>query len=279
MVVDLEAREQRTDRALRALADGTRRDIVARVLRREHSVSNLAEKYAMSFAAVQKHVAVLERAGLVTKQRRGRQQLVRGDIDSIRRASRAARPTRSGVATPHGPVRRRARRTEEGSSTMTVTQVRKDPEALTMSIEAEFDAPAKRVWELWEDPRQLEQWWGPPGYPATFVDHDLTPGGRTNYFMTGPGDARSHGWWLVRTVDVPRRLEFEDGFADATGAPDPNMPTMIIRVTIDEQSGGATHMVIETSFPSRDVMDQMVTMGMDEGMRAAMGQIDAVLAG
>jgi DNA-binding transcriptional ArsR family regulator len=89
MVVDLAASTERTDRALRALADGTRRDIVARVLRREHSVSDLAGNYAMSFAAVQKHVAVLERAGLVTKERRGREQLVRGDIDSIRRASGA----------------------------------------------------------------------------------------------------------------------------------------------------------------------------------------------
>ena len=50
---------------------------------------------------------------------------------------------------------------------MTVTSVRKDTEALSMTLEAEFDVPAKRVWQLWEDPRQLEQWWGPPTYPAT----------------------------------------------------------------------------------------------------------------
>ncbi|GAA3384828.1 ArsR/SmtB family transcription factor [Cryptosporangium minutisporangium] len=73
------------DRVFAALADATRRDIVARVLRQEASVSTLARQYDMSFAAVQKHVAVLERAGLVTKERRGREQLVRGDIDTIRR--------------------------------------------------------------------------------------------------------------------------------------------------------------------------------------------------
>ncbi|EXG81100.1 ArsR/SmtB family transcription factor [Cryptosporangium arvum] len=74
------------DRIFAALADATRRDIVTRVLTREASVSALARQYEMSFAAVQKHVAVLERAGLVTKRRSGREQLVRGDIETIRRA-------------------------------------------------------------------------------------------------------------------------------------------------------------------------------------------------
>jgi DNA-binding transcriptional ArsR family regulator len=71
-----------------ALADPTRRDIVARVLRQDASISVLAERYAMSFAAVQRHVAVLERAGLVRKERRGRERLVRGDVDTIRAATR-----------------------------------------------------------------------------------------------------------------------------------------------------------------------------------------------
>lgn len=85
MVVD-SIEEAQTDRLFRALADGTRRDIVALVLREERSVSDLARRYPMSFAAVQKHVAVLERAGLVTKQRRGREQLVRGDATALGRA-------------------------------------------------------------------------------------------------------------------------------------------------------------------------------------------------
>ena len=76
------------DRIFGALADPTRRDIVARVMRQEASVSALADRYAMSFAAVQRHVAVLERAGLVTKERRGRERLVRGDVDTIQAAVR-----------------------------------------------------------------------------------------------------------------------------------------------------------------------------------------------
>ena len=74
-------------RVFAALADPTRRDIVARVLREEASVSVLADRYAMSFAAVQKHVAVLERAGLVTKERRGRERIVRGDVHGVRTAA------------------------------------------------------------------------------------------------------------------------------------------------------------------------------------------------
>jgi DNA-binding transcriptional ArsR family regulator len=76
------------DAIFAALADATRRDIVARVLSQDASVSVLAESYPMSFAAVQRHVAVLERAGLVSKERRGRERLVRGDVDTIRAAAR-----------------------------------------------------------------------------------------------------------------------------------------------------------------------------------------------
>lgn len=86
MVVDV-LDSDRVDRVFRALADVTRRDIVTRTLQGEHSVSALARHYPMSFAAVQKHVAVLEEAGLVTKRRRGREQLVRGDVDTVRRAA------------------------------------------------------------------------------------------------------------------------------------------------------------------------------------------------
>jgi DNA-binding transcriptional ArsR family regulator len=88
MVVDQPDRSNE-DRVFAALSDSTRRDIVLRVLRHPESVSALASRYAMSFAAVQKHVAVLERAGLVTKERRGREQLVSGRIDTVRAVARS----------------------------------------------------------------------------------------------------------------------------------------------------------------------------------------------
>jgi len=76
--------DQHADRLFQALADATRRDIVRLTLQGEHSVSSLARRYPMSFAAVQKHVAVLERAGVVVKRRSGREQRVRADIATIR---------------------------------------------------------------------------------------------------------------------------------------------------------------------------------------------------
>lgn len=86
MVVDV-LLEHETDRVFQALADGTRRDILVRASRREQSVSALARHYEMSFAAVQKHVAVLERAALVTKRRSGREQIVHGNASTLRDAA------------------------------------------------------------------------------------------------------------------------------------------------------------------------------------------------
>jgi DNA-binding transcriptional ArsR family regulator len=87
MVVDQLADDE-VDRLFQALADATRRDILARTIEHEQSVSTLAARYDMSFAAVQKHVAVLERAALVTKERRGREQIVRGHEPTLQKASR-----------------------------------------------------------------------------------------------------------------------------------------------------------------------------------------------
>jgi uncharacterized protein YndB with AHSA1/START domain len=160
---------------------------------------------------------------------------------------------------------------------MTVMSVRKDPETMTMTISAEFDASIRRVWQLWENPRQLEQWWGPPTYPATVVDHDLTPGGRVTYYMTGPEGDQPRGWWRVLTVDAPHHLEFEDGFADDAGNANTAMPTMTVRVSLHEQSHGGTGMTIETIFPSKEAMEQIIAMGAEEGMTSAIEQIDELL--
>lgn len=160
---------------------------------------------------------------------------------------------------------------------MTVTNVSKDLDALTMTITAEFNAPVARVWRIWDNPRLLERWWGPPTHPATMVEHDLTPGGRVHYFMTGPDGDRYHGWWHVVAVDAPRRLEFEDGFADDTGTPNPDLPVTATRVSLDEQPDGVTRMTIESRFASTAAMEQVIAMGAEEGMTLAMGQIDALL--
>ena len=97
---------------------------------------------------------------------------------------------------------------------MPVTEVTKDPEALTMTVTAEFAADPERVWRLYEDPRQIERWWGPPGYPSTFLEHELRDGGSSHYFMRGPDGEEYHGVWKVVSVDAPRSFSIDDAFAD-----------------------------------------------------------------
>jgi uncharacterized protein YndB with AHSA1/START domain len=159
---------------------------------------------------------------------------------------------------------------------MPVTNVEKDPTALTMTVTSKFDAPVERTWQLWADPRQLERWWGPPTYPATFVDHDLASGAICTYFMTGPDGDKAHGWWRIVAVDPPRGLEFEDGFGDDPGSAPAELPVMRMRVRLEERPAG-TLMTIETQFPSREAMEKVLSMGVEEGMVSAIGQIDDVL--
>lgn len=162
---------------------------------------------------------------------------------------------------------------------MTVTDVHKDPAARTLTISATYVATPEQVWQLWANPRLLERWWGPPMYPATVVDHDLTPGGLVAYYMTGPTGDQPRGWWRVLAVDPPVSLEFEDGFADAEGNPDPSMPTTTAQVAITPEADGVTRMTIVSTFPTLEALEQIVAMGVIEGMTAAMNQIDAILAG
>ena len=160
---------------------------------------------------------------------------------------------------------------------MTVTDVDKDPAHRTMTITARFDAKPDRVWQLWADPRQLERWWGPPTYPATIVDHNLSPGGRVTYFMTGPEGDKFFGWWQILSAEAPHQLEFEDGFADETGTPNPDLPTMVASVQISEHPESGSQMQIRSTFASIEAMDQLIAMGMEEGFQAALGQIDDLL--
>jgi uncharacterized protein YndB with AHSA1/START domain len=160
---------------------------------------------------------------------------------------------------------------------MTVTSVVKDAETRTLTLIAEFPATAQQVWQLWADPRLLERWWGPPLYPATVTEHDLTPGGRVTYHMTGPDGDQPGGWWRVIAVEPPHRLEFEDGFADAQGNPDETMPTTVAEVTLEALSGGSTRMTLCSRFPSSEALEQMAAMGMVEGITQAVGQMDALL--
>ncbi|GAA3744064.1 SRPBCC domain-containing protein [Leifsonia bigeumensis] len=161
---------------------------------------------------------------------------------------------------------------------MTEITVDKDFEALTMTFVAEFDAPVERVWQVWEDPRQLERWWGPPGWPATFTRHDFTVGGQSRYYMTGPDGEKAPGWWEITAIEAPHRLVFDDGFADDDG--EPRREDMVTTMTVTlEDIDGRTRMTNTGQFSDPAEFEKMLAMGMEDGMRQAVGQIDAILAG
>jgi len=161
---------------------------------------------------------------------------------------------------------------------MSVTSIDKDLDNLTLTLIADFEAPPERVWELWADPRKLERWWGPPSYPATVKEHSLDAGAEVTYFMTGPEGDTHHGWWRITSVDPPRSLEFVDGFADQDGKPSDEMPTTTIRMQLTD-SGDGTRMELRSTYDSREQMEEMLKMGMAEGIQEAVGQMDALLAG
>jgi uncharacterized protein YndB with AHSA1/START domain len=159
---------------------------------------------------------------------------------------------------------------------MTVISSEKDAQNLTLRVVADFAATPEQVWELWEDPRKLERWWGPPTYPATFPRHDFVVGGESRYFMTGPSGDTPHGWWRIEAIDKPRRLEFANGLAGDDGEPVPGVAPMPGYVTFEPHDGG-TRMTAVTRFVDVDQMEKMLGMGMQEGMAQAIGQMDGLL--
>lgn len=159
---------------------------------------------------------------------------------------------------------------------MPVTDVRTDPQSLTMTVVADLAASVDRVWSAYSDPRQLERFWGPPGWPATFTAWDHSVGGRATYTMRGPRGEESSGYWEFLAIDEPRGFTVLDGFSDADGNPNEDFPAMRMEFTFEPTPEG-TRMVTTSHFTSAEALEQVVAMGAVEGTRMAMAQLDAVL--
>ena len=160
---------------------------------------------------------------------------------------------------------------------MPVTDITKDVENRTIVITAEFAAPVERVWGIYEDARQLEKVWGPPEYPATFVDHELRPGARSTYYMTSPEGERFAGYWDITAVEAPRRLTFRDGFAHADLTPNPELPVGENYFVFEAVEGGTRATYTSINATAED-LQTVLDMGMEEGARSAINQIDGFLA-
>ncbi|MET0398702.1 MAG: SRPBCC domain-containing protein [Longimicrobiaceae bacterium] len=161
---------------------------------------------------------------------------------------------------------------------MPIRSVTSDEDALTLTVVGEYPVPVERLWEAYADPRQLERFWGPESWPATFTRHDMEVGGRSDYRMTGPDGSTSRGWWRFLAVEPHRRIEVEDGFSHDDGSPNEDMPSMRMVFTFEPSDGGSRFTSV-THFTSLESMQQLVDMGMIEGMKSALGQLDGVLAG
>ncbi|MDP3208430.1 MAG: SRPBCC family protein, partial [Rhodoglobus sp.] len=132
-------------------------------------------------------------------------------------------------------------------------------------------------WDAYIDPRQIERFWGPPTYPAKFLRHDAVAGGRSVYFMTGPEGDVHYGCWDWTSVEAPTAFEVLDRFADATGAPNLDLPPMRAEFAFEETKGGS-RLTTTSRFDSLEQMQQLLDMGVLEGTNEAMSQIDTVLA-
>jgi uncharacterized protein YndB with AHSA1/START domain len=161
---------------------------------------------------------------------------------------------------------------------VTVVSVETDVERSTVTVIADFDASVERVWGLWEDPRRLERWWGPPGYPATFETLELVPGGEARYFMTGPDGQRHRGMWRVTAIDPPMSIQFDDIFVDPSGQSVPDVPVTRVSIQLAEQNGG-TRMVVRSTFESSEDLERWLSTGTREGQQQSIAQMDELLRG
>jgi uncharacterized protein YndB with AHSA1/START domain len=159
---------------------------------------------------------------------------------------------------------------------VSVTSVDTDYDDLSVTLIADFDAPMERVWELWSNPRELERWWGPPDYPATFVDYELVPGSEVTYFMTGPEGERHGGMWRITAVDPPASLDFVSFFAHPDGTPIEGMPASQVTVRLTERDAG-TRMELRSQFESREDLEKWLSTGTREGQQRAIDQMDVLL--
>lgn len=160
---------------------------------------------------------------------------------------------------------------------MPLTSMTSDAAALTMTAVGDYPVPVERLWNAYADPRQLERFWGPETWPAKFTRHDMAPGGWSHYTMTGPDGSKAGGWWRFLAVERYRGFEVEDGFADDEGRPNDAMPSMRMVFRFESTPTGS-RVTSVTHFPSLEAMEQLAQMGMEEGFRSAIAQLDDVLA-
>lgn len=162
-------------------------------------------------------------------------------------------------------------------------KITKDLENNTLIIEREFDAPKENVWRAYADREWFEKWWGPEGWETTAKEFDFVPGGRILYDMKCVDENQgewfnqsSWGFMVIDSVDTPNSFSYTDYFSDENGAINQEMPSLKITNEFIEENG-KTKLVSRSIADSAEQIEQLIKMGMVDGITSQMRKLDQLL--
>jgi uncharacterized protein YndB with AHSA1/START domain len=260
---------EQLDLVFAALADPTRRAIMARLARGEATVNELVAPFALSQPTISKHIKVLEGAGLVTRGRSAQFRPVRLNPAPLAGAARWFGDYRRFWDESLARLDDYARQLQHKESVMNASEPTAERELV---VTRDFDVPARFLFEAYSRPEHLRRWFGPKGYPLTLCEVDFRVGGRFRFAMTGPDGKQNTPFGGEYLEIVPdRKIVFDNSFEE------PNPRKMIMTVTFEE-AGGKTRLVMHTLFESRAMRDEYVGVGMEEGINSGFDQLAGVVA-
>lgn len=149
---------------------------------------------------------------------------------------------------------------------MSAMQTRADLATRQFFAERVFDAPRTLVFEAFTKPEHLVHWWGPKGWTLPVCELDFRVGGKWHYCMKGPEDMESWGLGVYEEINAPESFVYRDHFSNAEGMISEGMPGMLIRVEFVEEPGNKTRVVSTTLFNKAEELEQVIEMGMVEGL-------------
>jgi uncharacterized protein YndB with AHSA1/START domain/DNA-binding transcriptional ArsR family regulator len=227
-----------------SLADPTRRDILRRLLTGEMSVNKLAKAYNISLPAVSKHLKVLEAAGLISKERRGRQHFIHLNADSFQGAADHLLYYQTVLNKRLDSLDRYLKK---GEKMMPYTQTSAKKSAMqTLTVSHIFDAPIEKVWEVYINPQDISQWWGAEVTEVLSCYNDVRVGGVWRFTFKGSDGLTYLMSGQYQEVEKPRLLKYTDGFGEA----DSERPEAVVTIVFEELPEGKTKLT-KTSVASR----------------------------
>ena len=245
-----------------SLSDPTRRDMLQRLLSGEMSVNELAQAYDMSLPAVSKHVKVLEAAGLVTRERRGRQHFVQFSSENFRDATDHLLYYEATLQKRLDSLDEYLRKGKSGVQTIRSNKV---SEEQTITAAHVFDAPRDRVWEAYINPDEIMHWWGGSTRRLRSSYNDVRVGGIWRFTVDGTDNKEYLMSGMYREVDPGHRLVYTDGLGEADKA----RPEALVTVTFEDLPGGRTKLT-KTSVAPRAIHQLQAAW-----MKAIEGDVDS----